>query len=331
MKYTYLNNINLRVSKICLGTAEFGSSINKQRAFDLLDEFVYFGGNLLDTANIYGKWLGKKINCSEKIIGEWIKERKKYNSIIIITKGGHYCFDDINQSRISKDDIGNDIRESLKTLNIESIPLYLLHRDDKNKSIEEIIDILLYYQKEGMIRCFGLSNYSVDRLESARRYLYSKSRNNKLVVSNQWSFAKKNDVILEDKSLVKMTSNEYAWHCTYNIPLLPYTAAAQGFFDKLYKSGLVVKEGKIISLGKVPFQIPKKLIELYWNNENLKRYEFLLNLHKSTGTSIHTLSIAQLLNQPFSVIPVCSAYSTNQLSEIMEIDTIKPEKYEEIR
>lgn len=327
MRYTYLNNMDLRVSQICLGTAEFGSSLNKQRAFDILDEFVYWGGNFIDTANIYGKWLSNKVNCSERIIGEWIKERRNYDSIVVITKGGHYCFDDINKSRINQDNIGKDIKESLKSLNIDCIPLYLLHRDDKNKPIEEIIEILLHYQKLGMIRYFGLSNYSVDRLETARKYLYSKSRNNKLVVSNYWSFANKNDVIFEDKTLVTMNSYEYQWHCFYNIPLLPYSAAAQGFYDKLYKSGLVVKDGEIISFGKVFTQVPSKMMELYWNKENLKKYEFLVNLHKCTGNSIHTLSIAQLLQQPFQVIPICSAYNKNQLSEIMKIDTVKFEKY----
>src|SRR5699024_10108635 len=103
---------------------------------------------------------------------------------------------------------------------IDCIPFYWLHRDDLSKSIEEIIDILLHYQKEGLIRYFGLSNYKASRLEAARKYL-NKMKKSLYGVSNQWSFAEKNNVTFEDVSLVKVNHHEYIWHRNTQVPLIP--------------------------------------------------------------------------------------------------------------
>lgn len=328
MQYKILNFTNLLVSNICLGTAEFGISISEENAFKILDTFVEQGGNFVDTANVYGKWIKGLANCSERIIGKWIKSRNKKNTIIVATKGGHYSFNDKRISRVNKLEIGRDIKESLHTLGIDCIPFYWLHRDDLNKSIEEIIDILLYYQKEGLIRYFGLSNYKTSRLEEARKYL-SKMGNNLCGVSNQWSFAEKNIVTFEDISLVKVNSQEYIWHKNTQVPLIPYSATAQGFFSKLHRAGLVVENGKIKSYGETFTQISKQTLKLYWSKENLKKYEFLINLQKSTGYNIHTLAVNQLINEQFQVVPICAAKNCNQLMEIIHSCDMRVPKYGE--
>ena len=74
MKYIQLNNTDLNISPICLGTAGFGDKSDLEKSFEILNAFVRAGGNFIDTANVYCKWLKGHGNCSEQIIGKWLKE-----------------------------------------------------------------------------------------------------------------------------------------------------------------------------------------------------------------------------------------------------------------
>ena len=62
---------------------------DKIKSFELLDIFTANGGNFIDTANVYARWLSHGLNCSEIIIGEWLKFRNKKN-LVIATKGCHH-------------------------------------------------------------------------------------------------------------------------------------------------------------------------------------------------------------------------------------------------
>ena len=142
MQYIQLNNTDLNVSRICLGTAGFGDKSDQEKSFEVLDAFVRAGGNFIDTANVYCKWLEGRGNCSEQIIGKWLKDRGAAGKVIVATKGAHYSFDDPSRSRVNREDICADLDESCRTLGTDVIDFYWLHRDDPEKQVEEIVDIL---------------------------------------------------------------------------------------------------------------------------------------------------------------------------------------------
>lgn len=189
MKYIQLNNTDLNVSRICLGTAGFGDKLDHEKSFKVLDTFVQAGGNFIDTANVYCKWLEGHGNCSEQIIGRWLKARGARGKVIVATKGAHYSFENPGRSRVNREDIRADLDESLRTLGTEVIDFYWLHRDDPEKPVEEIVDILEEMQKEGRIRYFGFSNYRTDRLKALEQCLKERKKSGVTAVSNQWSLA----------------------------------------------------------------------------------------------------------------------------------------------
>ena len=98
MKYIQLNNTDLNISRICLGTAGFGDKLDQEKSFEVLDAFVQAEGNFIDTANVYCKWLEGHGNCSEQIIGKWLKDRGAEGKVIVATKGAHYSFEDPGRS-----------------------------------------------------------------------------------------------------------------------------------------------------------------------------------------------------------------------------------------
>ena len=85
MKYIQLNNTDLNISPICLGTAGFGDKSDLEKSFEILNAFVRAGGNFIDTANVYCKWLKGHGNCSEQIIGKWLKESGMQGKVIVAT------------------------------------------------------------------------------------------------------------------------------------------------------------------------------------------------------------------------------------------------------
>ena len=214
MKYIQLNDTDLNVSRICLGTAGFGDKTDQEKSFEILDDFVRAGGNFIDTANVYCKWLEGHGNCSEQIIGRWLKARGARGKVIVATKGAHYSFENPGRSRVNREDIRADLDESLRTLGTEVIDFYWLHRDDPEKPVEEIVDILEEMQKEGRIRYFGFSNYRTDRLKALEQCLKERKKSGVTAVSNQWSLAGINPGgnTNPDPTLVEFSREDYRWH-----------------------------------------------------------------------------------------------------------------------
>ena len=90
MDYRKLGRTGLKVSSLCLGTMQWGWTADEKTAFALMDAFVESGGNFLDTADFYSRWLpGHTGGESEEIIGRWLKERHNRSNIILATKVRH--------------------------------------------------------------------------------------------------------------------------------------------------------------------------------------------------------------------------------------------------
>jgi aryl-alcohol dehydrogenase-like predicted oxidoreductase len=170
MKYVTIPNSELRVSQICLGSAEFGATMAPKDSFALLDAFIAAGGNFIDTAHVYSDWIPNTKSTSEKLIGEWLRKSGMREDVLIATKGAHPRLTSMNVSRLSKDDIETDVHESLEYLQTETIDLYWLHRDDVSIPVGEIIEALNEQVWLGNIRYFGCSNWTFSRIQEAMDY-----------------------------------------------------------------------------------------------------------------------------------------------------------------
>lgn len=318
MERVLLKGTDLELSNICLGTGSFGEKITKEQAYQILDAYVEAGGNFIDSANVYCKWVDGLGNSSEQYIGSWLRERHAHQKVVVATKGGHYDFRDPSRSRVSEEAIRQDLEESLRTLGMERIDFYWLHRDDETKDITEIVDVMEALVKEGKIRYYGASNYKQYRIEQALSYAQQNGMQGFTAVSNQWSMARVNPGanMNPDPTLVMMDEDYYQWHKRSRMPMIPFSSGAHGFFDKLDR----VKE------------MPKAMQDAYMSRENLDRYQTLCRLREETGASLYALSIAWLLNQPFQVFPVAAVSRVEQLEDFVRasgihIDGNKIEKY----
>ena len=118
MDYRKLGRTGLKVSSFCLGTLQWGWTADEKTAFALMDSFVESGGNFLDTADYYSRWLpGHTAGESEEIIGSWIKERRNRSSIILATKVRQPMGPGPNDQGLSRKHILEAIDASLRRLN----------------------------------------------------------------------------------------------------------------------------------------------------------------------------------------------------------------------
>jgi aryl-alcohol dehydrogenase-like predicted oxidoreductase len=163
-----LGNSGLDVGPLAFGGNVFGWTTDESTSFKLLDAFVASGLNLIDTADVYSRWIpGHRGGESETIIGNWLKSRGKRAQVIIATKVGVEMAP--GEQGLSKAYILRAVERSLQRLQTEYIDLYQSHRDDESTPLEETLEAFGELIKQGKVRAIGASNYSAARLAAALR------------------------------------------------------------------------------------------------------------------------------------------------------------------
>lgn len=166
MNTVQLRKSGVQVSALALGTDLFGTKIDRDTCFRVLDCFADHGGTFLDTANFYASWLpGCKGGESETTIGEWIKARGNRDRVAIATK---LAFDYPGSSGgLSAGEIQRECEKSLRRLQTDRIDLYYSHRDDREIPLAETMEAFHQVVKAGNVRAIGASNLRAWRMAEA--------------------------------------------------------------------------------------------------------------------------------------------------------------------
>lgn len=302
MRYREIQGTDLKPATICMGGLPFITG-GTPDPFNLLNFYTELGGNFLDTANVYGKWLPDKANSSELTIGRWMKERRNRSKMIVATKGGHPDLASMRISRLSRSEVAADLEESLKALQTDWIDLYWLHRDDETIPVAEILDYLNEFVAAGKIRYFGCSNWRPNRIREALNYTQNHRLNGFVGNQAMWSLASVNPNGLTDPTLVPMDDVAFQLHCETGLAAIPYSSQANGFFNKLATPGAVLSEN---------------LRRTYDNEVNLGRLERIKRLSWELSLSITQILLGYLLSQPFTTIPVVGCRTVEQLRDSMQ-------------
>lgn len=166
MEYRELGRSGLRVAPLVLGGNVFGWTADQARSFSLLDAFVDSGFNLIDTADMYSRWVsGNRGGESETIIGKWLAASGKRERVLIATKVGKDMGGD--HVGLSRRWIRQAVEDSLRRLQTDRIDLYQAHDDDSATPLEETLAAFAELIAEGKVRAIGASNYSAPRLAAA--------------------------------------------------------------------------------------------------------------------------------------------------------------------
>jgi aryl-alcohol dehydrogenase-like predicted oxidoreductase len=159
MEYTYLGKAGLQVSRLCLGTMNFGRVTPEKEAHKIMDKSLEHGINFFDTANAYGGKKGEGI--TEKILGKWFSQDKtRRDKIILATKVYGEMGPEINDKRLSAYHIRKACEESLSRMKTDHIDLYQMHHVDRNTPWDEIWQALEQLIASGKIIYAGSSNFA---------------------------------------------------------------------------------------------------------------------------------------------------------------------------
>lgn len=158
MKYTYLGRTGLQVSRLCLGTMNFGPRTSDADSFAIMDKALEEDINFFDTANRYGREVG--IGYTESIIGRWLAQGSRRDKIVLATKVYGPMGDGVNDRGLSAYHIRQACEDSLRRLQTDHIDLYQMHHIQRNTPWEEIWQAMEQLVREGKVLYVGSSNFA---------------------------------------------------------------------------------------------------------------------------------------------------------------------------
>ena len=164
MKYTYLGRSGLKVSRLCLGTMNFGNSNDEKESFRIMDAALDAGINFFDTADNYGKATGNE-GITEKIIGKWFAKGGNRRERVVLATKVHEDMCDPNdgpnsESGLSLYKIRRHLQSSLNRLQTDHLELYYMHHVDRNVTWDELWGAFEPLVQQGTVDYIASSNFA---------------------------------------------------------------------------------------------------------------------------------------------------------------------------
>ena len=261
---------------------------NLPHAAVMFDHFIEQGGNVFDTAYIYG---GGHI---ETLLGHWLKARGVRQEIAIIGKGAHTP---LNRPEFCRP----QLTETLDRLQTDHLDIYFLHRDNLEVPVEEWIDALNELYDEGLIHVFGGSNWTQERIEAANGYAATSNKQAFSVVSNQFSLAKMLSPVWP--GCVSANSDPFrAFLASNDLALFPWSSQARGFFTPRYDRVRAGDSSDSQSGWNQPGDAEMK--RCWFSDENFDRRDRAMDIANQKGVELINVALAYVLAQPFKTFPL---------------------------
>lgn len=312
MEYLQIDGIKNEISKIAFGCA-IEPMLKGENVHELLDACVDMGITTFDTAENYG--------LSEVSLGNWMKDRKNRDKLVIISKGCH-PYD--GKDRVNPEELIKDIENSFKRLGTDYIDIYFMHRDDFKMDVGVMVEILNEYHKKGKVGAFGGSNWTHDRIEAANKYAKEHGLVPFTVSSPNYGLADQiGDPFGGGAGCISVSGpkNQEArdWYAKNNMPIFAYSSLARGFFSGKVKSDDPNGAKKVLD---------EYAVKGYCYPENFERLKRVEELAKEKQCTVPQLALAWTLAQPLKTVLLASARSSERMEANLKAFDIKLTKEE---
>ena len=162
MKYVNLGRTGLKVSRLCLGTMNFGQNTDEKEAYRIMDAALDAGVNFFDTANGYG---GEKRGYTEEIIGRWFAQGGARRERVVLGTKVYGGMDNPHEgpnmgSGLSAYKIRRHLEGSLARLQTDHIELYQMHHIERNATWDELWEVFHSFVQQGTVDYIGSSNFA---------------------------------------------------------------------------------------------------------------------------------------------------------------------------
>jgi aryl-alcohol dehydrogenase-like predicted oxidoreductase len=298
MKYGYVAGIEKPVSRLVQGSMMI-SSQDLAGSFALLDGIYALGCTAFDLAHVYGG------GDTERTFGRWLHERGTRDDVVIITKGAHHNQD---RRRVTPYDITADLHDSLARLGVESIDLYLLHRDDPEVPVGLIVEVLNEHKAAGLIDAFGGSNWTHDRIRAANDYAAAHGLTPFVASSPQFSLAEMVEPPWAGCVSIGGPSETAAraFYAETQIALFTWSSLAGGFFTGRYR------RDNLEMLTERQDELVKRS---YGSELNLERLERARVLAERKGRTLPQIALAYSQNHPLNVFSLVGCRTPGEFAD----------------
>jgi aryl-alcohol dehydrogenase-like predicted oxidoreductase len=290
MEYRQLGRSGVRVSKLCLGTMNFGGRTDEEEAKRIIDEAIGSGVNFIDTADVYAR------GVAEEFVGRALEANGHRDDVVLATKGVATMGDGTNDRGASRYHLTRAVEASLRRLQTDRIDLYYLHITDIDTPMDEILDTLDILVRQGKILYVGTSKWPVPLIMEAL-WLADKHGWPRLV-------AEQPPYNLTDRRI----ELELVWTCLrHGIGIVPFGPLAGGVLSGIYRKGEKPPEGhRFHTLGQKDGhnRFTEKTIDLV---------EGLIPLAEAQGASLAEFSLAWLMQRPGITAPICGPRTVEHL------------------
>ena len=301
MQYTKLGRTALKVSRLCLGTMNFGPQTNEGDSFTIMDRALEHGINFFDTANVYGWKKGEGV--TEKIVGNWFAQGgARREKVVLATKCYGEMGDWPNSGKLSALHIRQACDASLKRMRTDYIDLFQMHHIWRDAPWEEIWQAMELLVQQGKVLYIGSSNFAGWQIAQA----------------SETARARHFMGLVCEQSLYNLTERtielEVLPACAaYGLGVIPWSPLGGGMLGGALSKA---KEGR-----RAQDQVAKKIEKF---RPKLEQYE---KFCKDLGEDPANIALAWLLANKTVTAPIIGPRTKEQLDgvlRVLEID-MKPE------
>ena len=301
MEQRALGKAGFSVAPLCFGGNVFGWTADEATSFQLLDAFVAGGGNFIDTADVYSRWVpGHQGGESEAIIGRWLKARGGRDKVVIATKTGAELTS--TDKGLARARVEKQIDASLQRLGTDYVDLYYSHRDDEATPMEEVLETYDRLIKAGKVRAIGASNFSADRLKLALDTADQHGLPRYTVLQPLYNlYDREFEGPLQDLCVAE------------GVAVAPYYTLASGFLTGKYRSEADLSQSA--RGGKIGTN--------YLNEKGHKVLAAMDEVAGRLNVKLSQVAFAWLAAKPSVVAPIASATKPAQLQELLAAADLK--------
>jgi aryl-alcohol dehydrogenase-like predicted oxidoreductase len=290
MNFTHLGRTGLRVSRLCLGTMNFGPRTSEEESHAIMDAAHDVGINFFDTANRYGTQPGE----TEVILGNWFaRGGGRRERTVLATKVYGEMGSWPNEGRLSALNIRRALDASLRRLQTDYIDLYQFHHIDRNTPWEEIWQAIEVAVQAGKILYAGSSNFAGWHIADAQAA--AARRNLMGLVSEQSLY----NLLVRDIELEVIPAAEH-----YGLGIIPWSPLQGGLLG-----GVIKKENT--GVRRLEGRAAESLAE---HRDKIQAYE---DLAEEIGAEPGTLALAWLLTRPTVAAPIIGPRTRDQLDSAL--------------
>jgi aryl-alcohol dehydrogenase-like predicted oxidoreductase len=293
MQYTSLGRTGLQVSRLGLGTMNFGWTADETTSFTIMDEALEAGINFLDTADVYGgpqsPDMEQGYGISEEIIGRWLAQGGRRERIVLATKVYQPMGTGPNDRRLSAYHIRKACEDSLRRLHTDHIDLYQMHHVDRFTPWDEIWQAMEQLFREGKVTYVGSSNFAGWDIATAQNV--AGSRNFMGLASEQSLY----NLTTRTVELEVIPALRY-----YGVGLIPWSPLGRGLLGGALQKA---SEGR-----RADSQMNQQIEQ---HRSQLEAYEALC---EQLGERPADVGLAWLLHNPVVTAPIIGPRTVEQLT-----------------